>query len=81
MSTAFQFPPSLDVRNVAEVARALAGHDSFDASQLTACDSAGAQLLVAARRASSGRWILSPALREQLTAQGIPLSLFEVKDT
>ena len=76
MTDALRFPEQLDIRNVAEAARGLGPHTHFDASGVERCDSAGLQLLIAARQAWGGTWSLSKALIDQLTAQGIAVSFF-----
>jgi ABC-type transporter Mla MlaB component len=82
-----EFEPDVDVRSVAETAtRAKAllptGALTLDASRVTRCDSAGAQLLVSIARAlPNGAWRLSPALEQQLTGLGVPLSLFTARSS
>jgi ABC-type transporter Mla MlaB component len=77
-----EFEPDVDVRTVAQTAtraRALitGGELTLDASRVTRCDTAGAQLLVSiARAVPHGAWRLSPSLEEALTGLGVPLSLF-----
>ncbi len=67
VTTPLKLPPSLDIRGVAGLLEPLRVHlatvgAEIDGTDVERCDTAGAQLLVAAARAGKAQWRFSEAL-------------------